>query len=122
MEKQNSQIELCYSRGLLVNPKWPWLGASPYSLAKDLHGQINMEQWKSNCPASTADLTITEACNDKSFFLELKDEIKLKRNHIYYYQCQSVMAICQLSWLEFVVFTKNDHHVEREFCLMSMSG
>ena len=64
-------------------------------------------------PASKADLTITEAGHDKSFFLELKDdEIELKRNHIYY-QCQDVMAICQLSWLDFVVFTNNDLHVER---------
>ena len=45
MERSNSQIELCYSCGLVVNPKWTWLGASPDSLAKDLHEKINTEQW-----------------------------------------------------------------------------
>ena len=35
MGKKDIQIELCYSCGLVVNPKWPWLGASPESLAKD---------------------------------------------------------------------------------------
>ena len=48
MEKHNSQFELCYLCGLVVNPKWPWLGASPDSLAEGLHEKINMEQWKSN--------------------------------------------------------------------------
>ena len=49
MERSNSQIELCYSCGLVVNPKWTWLGASPDSLAKDLHEKINTEQWPNAC-------------------------------------------------------------------------
>ena len=114
MEKHSRKVGLCYSCGLVVNPKWPWLGASPDSLAKDLNEQNKYGAVEVKCPASEADLTITKACQDKSFFLELKDNvIKLKHNRVYYYQCQGVMAICQLNWLDFVVFTKNDLHVER---------
>jgi hypothetical protein len=67
MEKDNSQFELCCSCGLVVNPKWPWLGASQDSLAKDLNEQNKYGAMEVKCPASEANLTITDACQDKSF-------------------------------------------------------
>ena len=66
------------------------------------------------CPSSKADLTILEACEDKTFYLKLVDnKPSLKKTHVYYFQCQGVMVICQLSYLDFVVFTQKDLHVER---------
>ena len=35
----------------------------------------------------------------------------LKKKHTYYYQSQGVMAICQLKFLDFVVYTVNDIHI-----------
>lgn len=105
---------MCYLCGLIVNPKLPWLGASPDALVSDsseeqVYGAIEVK-----CPSSKADSTIMEACNDKSFCLELaNNKTVLKKKHIYFFQCQGVMAICQLSWLDFVVFTQKDLHVER---------
>ena len=83
MEKRGIHIELCYSCGLVINPKWPWLGASPDSLAKDSNEKNSCGAVEIKCPASKADLTILEACVDKSFCLEIKDQIpKLKKKNI----------------------------------------
>ena len=37
----------------------------------------------------------------------------MKKKHVYYYQSQGVMAICQLKFLDFVVYTVSDVYVER---------
>ncbi len=114
MQSNDKLIEVCYSCGLIVNPKWPWLGASPDALIRDdseeqVYGAVEVK-----CPSSKADLTILEACEDKTFYLKLVDnKPSLKKTHVYYFQCQGVMAICQLSYLDFVVFTQKDLHVER---------
>ena len=114
MKSNSNEIELCFSCGPVVNPKWPWLGASPDSLVKECGKRNACGAVEIKCPAPKADHTILEACKDKSFCLEFKENnIKLKQKHIYYYQCQGVMAICQLNWIDFVVFTKKDLHVER---------
>lgn len=65
------------------------------------------------CPFSKKDLTIEEACGDKSFFLQMCDEEpKLKRSHIYYFQCQGVMAVTGISELDFIVYTEKFMHIE----------
>lgn len=37
----------------------------------------------------------------------------LKRNHNYYFQCLGVMAICQLPFLDFILYTEQDICIER---------
>ena len=61
------------------------------------------------------DMTIREACtSDKNFFLRLVDDcVELKRKHSYYYQCQGVLNLLGLDWIDFVVYTTKDVHVER---------
>ena len=97
-------MDLCAACGLVVNPRWPWLEASPDALVSDareepLYGAVEVK-----CPASKYGKSIVEACGDKSFCLEfVKGKPCPKKKHIYYYQCQGVMAICQLNFIDFVV-------------------
>ena len=39
--------------------------------------------------------------------------IQLKRNHHYFYQIQGAMAIAEVEWCDFIVWTPNDMTVER---------
>ena len=59
-------------------------------------------------------MTIEAACTDRNFCLEAADgKYRLKRRHNYFYQCQGVMNLLNLDWINFVVFTKKDMHIER---------
>ena len=112
----NEEVDVCAACGLVVNPKWPWLGASPDALIADKKEKSVYGGVEVKCPASKCKSSIIEACDDKSFCLELVNgKPCLKKRHIYYFQAQGVMAICQLEFLDFVVYTLNDIHVERIF-------
>ena len=53
-------------------------------------------------------MTVKEACLDKTFCMHiLNRRPTLKKNHNYY-QCLGVMAICQLPFLDFIVYTEAD--------------
>ena len=69
------------------------------------------------CPYSCRTLTVLEACCSqqvKSFCCELvNDEIHLKRNHDYYYQIQGAMAITNIKWCNFIIWTTKDMNIER---------
>ncbi len=72
-EEINQHVDLCAACGLVVNPKWPWLGASPDAHIYDnaeasLYGAVEVK-----CPSSKSGMSVLEACNDKSFCLELID-------------------------------------------------
>ena len=63
------------------------------------------------CPYTRRNATVAEACKKAAFFCT--SEIKLKKNNNYYYQVQGQMAILNLSWCDFVVWTRKDMHTER---------
>ena len=48
------------SCGLIVNPKWPWLGCSPDGLVRDKAVEVK-------CPYTWKDSNILDAYNDKKF-------------------------------------------------------
>ena len=58
------------------------------------------------CPFSKRGLSVEEACLGKNFFLSKQDGLKpkLKHNHQYYYQIQGKMFVCELEWIDFVVW------------------
>ena len=106
-DEQNVNVESC---GLIINPKWPWLGASADGVVNrnSIYRAIEVK-----CPFSKKNCTIEESCNDPNFYLRYeKDKIKLKNSHPYYYQCQGVMAILELSSSDFIVYTTKDLHIE----------
>ena len=85
-------VDVCLSCGLVVNPKWPWLRASPDALIYDkgeasMYGAVEVK-----CQAYKAGMSIMEACQaDKSFCLEIVNgKASLKKNHNYNHQCQGL--------------------------------
>ena len=57
---------------------------------------------------------LTEAAeDDKSFFKKADNGLQLERKHVYFYQCQGVVNILNFPWIDFIVFTEVDMHVER---------
>ena len=93
--------------GFFVNPRWPWLGCSPDGLVN------NVKCIEVKCPLSKKDVSISEACEDKTFFMKLSNgKPELKENHVYWYQCQSVMAITETEEIDFVVYTEKSLHIQ----------
>ncbi|XP_020912942.1 uncharacterized protein LOC110250672 [Exaiptasia diaphana] len=115
-ESFDDKVEICECVGLIVNPKWPWLGASPDALAFSSEESSPYGAVEIKCPSSKINITIAEACEDKNFYLShVNGVISLKKKHPYYYQLQGIMAICNLHWIDFVVYTVSDIHIERVY-------
>ena len=106
----NIEVHKC---GLVVSPKWPWLGCSPDGII--LENSIPVGCIEVKCPYSKRNMTLLDAStDDKSFFLGiLKGKLSLKRNHIYFFQCQGILNILGLEWIDFIVYTLKDLHIER---------
>ena len=103
------------SCGLMINPKWPWLGASPDGLV--IHGEKLSGGLEIKCPYSKKNATILEACEDKTFFMQKTDEgPKVKDTHHYYHQCQGVMNIVGIKWMDFVLYTEKEFFCQRLHC------
>ena len=99
--------------GLIVNPKYPWLGCSPDGIVLSKEGTIE-GCIEVKCPYTHRDKKVKEATQDKKFFMvETQHGPNLKRRHQYYFQCQGVMALTELPWIDFIAFTTKDLQVER---------
>jgi len=101
--------------GFVINPEFPFLGASPDAkVCKD--GVTGIVEIK--CPYTARNLSIPEAVHqmgDKSnFCLELvgNGEVHLKQNHEYYYQVQGQLMITGTPFCDFVVYTEKDLFIE----------
>lgn len=99
------------SCGFVVSPKWPWLGCSPDGII--MKDGIVVGCLEVKCSYASKDLNICEAVqNNKQFFLkQTENGCRLKENHAYYYQCQGVVNILNLQWIDFAVYTNKDFHV-----------
>lgn len=70
------------------------------------------------CPYSKRGMSVQEACQDKNFFLTMKDSQtpKLKHGHQYFYQVQGQMFVCNLDWIDLVVwFGPTNLSIERVY-------
>ncbi len=70
------------------------------------------------CPYSLRNQTIDELLASKGasqFCLSRKRDacLRLKKTHAYFYQVQGQLAITQLPWCDFVVWSPKELHVER---------
>ncbi|XP_071122530.1 uncharacterized protein [Mytilus edulis] len=109
------RIESC---GLLVNPTYPYLGASIDGLVvcskcgtgivevKCPYGSdANDKPWRNMLPI--------ECGKDKKFFCSERDSnLVLDENHNYMYQVQGQLALYELDWADFVVWTKKGINVQ----------
>ena len=105
--------ETVRSRGFVVSPKWPWLGCSPDGIV--MRNGVPEGCIEIKCTYASKDLCISDAVNCKKNFClqQTENGLKLKENHPYYFQCQGVLNILNLNWIDFVVYTNVDMHVER---------
>ena len=89
IEQYHQQIKVTVTIcGLIINPKWPWIGYSADGIINSTSG-IEVK-----CPYTKTDMTIMESCEDKTFYLKLDGgQPRLKQIHHYFYQCQGVMAV-----------------------------
>ena len=64
---------------------------------------------------SCRNMSVRDACTKiKSFYCQLvNDQIRLKKSHHYYYQVQGAMAMADVKWYDFIVWTTNDMNIEK---------
>eukprot|EP00794_Sanderia_malayensis_P004347 gene4347-4926_t len=115
--EKNQQI---MNAGLIINPTWPWLGASPDGIVMEAGKIVGAIEIK--CPFTKKDFCINEAATMRDFFMIMNENGKpaLKQNHGYFFQCQGVMNIAQLKWIDFAVYTEKELFVERIACDVSL--
>ena len=100
--------------GLVLDPLYPFLGASPDGLVScDCCGKGVLEI-KCSYPCKQKDL-VKAVEEDSRFFLYESEEgaIKLKESHQYYYQIQMQMKLCNAEYCNFVVWNKESWINER---------
>ncbi|KAM7309489.1 uncharacterized protein ISCGN_013120 [Ixodes scapularis] len=65
---------------------------------------------------SGSDSEPRDVCADPKFCLKrVNGRLSLKHDHMYFYQVQTQMAVCNVEYCDFVVWTTKDIHVERVF-------
>ena len=104
--------------GLWISPEYPFLGASPDAAIHDPSECQPFGFAEVKCPYKHRYTTPKDACADPSFCCELvqcdgKEQLKLKRSHIYYSQVQGQMAIGHRTWCDFIVYTTKGMSIER---------
>ena len=98
--KDHSKLEVIDS-GLVLNPKWPHIGASPDGIVWcECCGRGALEI---KCPYCHQGESIDKAAtHDKKFCLKKIDgSLSLDKTHAYYYQVQTQMFVCDVSYCEF---------------------
>ena len=109
-QQEGSKIEVCQS-GLVVSQTWPFLAASPDGI---VHSKVGRGLVEVKCPYSCRDLPLSAATAKPSNFLKQCDgALRLKRTHAYYYQVQFQMLVTGFDWVDFVVWTPSELHIER---------
>ena len=102
--------------GLIISTQHPYLGASPDGIISCDCCGIGVNEIK--CPYCKKDKSIDEAVEDKRFCVQSVDgNLKLDRNHTYYYQMQQQLQICreemECQYGDFVVWTQKEIFIER---------
>lgn len=103
--------------GLVINPKYPYLGASPDGLLHNTNETVLVEI---KCIYDTEKLSLNELCDKRSNFClkRVNNELVLKKEHNYYTQIQGQLAVCGLHSSYFCLSDGSEIlHIEKiEFC------
>ncbi len=105
--------------GLVINPTWSHIGASPNGLVKCNCCTPGVVEIK--CPFCHTNDTISDSiAQDKKFCLDKNTDgtLTLKRSHAYFYQVQTQIFVCEVEYADFVVCTFPEEkkpviHIER---------
>ena len=101
--------------GLVVNPRFPYLRASPDWFVTSKKGStVEHGLVETKILSKYASLTPKEAAKlpDK-FFSFLNGKMKVDTTHAYYYQAHGQLSIAELQWCDFVVWTPSGMKIQR---------
>ena len=115
-QQANGHSELLVTEsGFIINPSFPFLGASPDGAVYDPSNQDHPFGFvEVKCPYSARDKTPLEAAANPSFCCSsTSSSLTLKRHHAYYAQIQGQMAIGERSWCDFVIYTPKGLSIQR---------
>jgi len=90
--------------GLVINPEWPHLGASPDGIVQYTCCGKGVLEIKIKCPCCKHDqhIEVTAAsCLTKA----ADGSLQLDRSHAYYYQVHTQIFICNVEYCDFCVCT-----------------
>lgn len=102
--------------GLVINPDWPHLGASPDGIVDcSCCGKGTLEI---KCPFCDGNESIeTSLSNTKTCLSNVDGSMHLNTTHQYYYQVQTQLFVCKASYCDFCVCTFPESgpsmHIER---------
>ena len=107
MSKNHTNFEW-HECGLMINPTYPFLGATPDGKATcDCCDPVLVEI---KCPFCQRDENITSAVD---CLKEQDGEISLDKDHAYYYQVQCQLLVSDVKSCDFVVWTSKDFFSQR---------
>eukprot|EP00117_Sycon_ciliatum_P026092 scpid48939/ scgid21499/ Inhibitor of growth protein 1 len=100
--------------GLVVNPEWPHLGASP-------DGRVSCQCCgdgilEIKCPFSCRSSDLADSAESAKFCLEKTgpdSKLQLRRSHAYHYQIQAQLLVCKSAYCDFIVWNEKEVFVER---------
>lgn len=101
----NNQVNL-YACGVVVNYWAPWLAATPDRKVYNPRMVPMFGLLEIKCPQVSSVLEAKYLLKDET------GQLKLKRNHSYYYQVLTQMAVTGLEWCDFFVWCPSDYHKE----------
>ena len=104
--------------GLVINPQWPYIGASPDGIVEcTCHGKRVLEI---KCPYSHRGETVLSATlNDTNLKRDDDGALHLDPGHAYYYQVQTQMLVCGVECCDFCVctFPKEEGSLPHSECI-----
>ena len=111
--KTCGQVIEVKSKGLVVSPKFPFLGASVDGILDcQKCGSTGIVEIK--CPYKFRHMKPLDCVSDPNFCSEsVNSQLMLKANHNYLFQVMGQMAILNLQWADFVVWTKKGISIQR---------
>lgn len=104
-EKSNKTVNL-YPCGIIISETAPWIAASPDRKVYNPHRFPQFGLLEIKCPQVTS----VQEC--KYLVKNADGTLKLKRNHNYYYQVLTQLAVTGLEWCDLFVWCSADSHQE----------
>ena len=107
--------------GFFINSEWPFIGASPDGIVEcSCHGKGTFEI---KCPyCHRGEDIVCATSNDKKFCLkkDVDGALFLDPDHAYYYQIQTQLLVCDVSYSDFCVAIYLLTQVLSQPCMLSV--
>lgn len=112
--RNENNVKILRKVGLVSNPYYPFLGASPDGLYQTDDGETLILEIK--CVFNPDGIDLEQLSKRSNFCLSktLTGEWKLKHNHRYYHQIQGQLALSNLTKCRFVLFYKYPNCIHSE--------